>query len=275
MLELRRGLVFGQYVDISSPLQTLDPRVKLLGTAALVAASLITGSWEGFVVLAPLVVALQVLSRIPVGYLLRGSRLLIIFLVVILALQVLFYPVGHGAPIIWHWEFLSVSVAGLSAAGLLLLRVAILFWAPTLLLMVTPVVDLSDGVETLFRPLQRVGVPVNELALVGTIAFKFVPIFTDEAERLATARAARGAPVDVGGPIDRGRQLGRLLVPIFIGGFRRADTLTVAMDSRCYRGGAYRTKLRRLSADRWQWIVLATVTAWCVVAWLVSLLVRV
>lgn len=275
MLELRRGLVFGQYVDISSPLQTLDPRVKLLATAALVAVALIVGDWSGFAVLAPLVVALQMLSRVPFGYLLRGSRLLLIFLVVILALQVLFYPTAHGSPVLWRWEVLSVSAAGLSFAGLLLLRVAILFWAPTLLLMVTPVVDLSDALESLFRPLQRVGVPVNELALVGTIAFKFVPIFTDEAERLATARAARGAPVDAGGPINRGRQLGRLLVPIFIGGFRRADMLTIAMDSRCYRGGANRTKLRRLRADRWQWVMLTIMVAWCAAAWLVSIVARV
>jgi|SRR5579875_1538226 len=267
MLELRRGLVFGQYIDIASPLQSLDPRVKLLAATALIVAALLTGTWIGFAVLLPPVAIIQALSRVPLGFMLRGSRLILIVLVVILAFQVFFYPLSPGGTVYWQWHFLSLSAAGLSFAGLLLMRVIVLYWAPTLLLMVTPIVDLSDAIETMFHPLQRFRFPVHELALVGTIAFKFVPVFTDEAERLATARAARGAPVDRGGPLNRGRQLGRLLIPIFISGFRRADTLTMAMESRCYRGGQHRTKLRQLHAGWVQWVLLGLIVCWSVLAW--------
>jgi energy-coupling factor transport system permease protein len=128
-------------------------------------------------------------------------------------------------------------------------------------------VDLTNGLELIFGPLQRIGVPVNELVLVFVIAIKFVPIFLEEIERLARAQTARGVPFDEGGAIRRARRIGRLLVPIFISGFARADLLSTAMYTRCYRGGRYRTKLRQMKASTTDWAMLALVVAWMVVAW--------
>jgi energy-coupling factor transport system permease protein len=123
--------------------------------------------------------------------------------------------------------------------------------------------------ELIFGPLQRLRIPVNELVLVFVIAIKFVPIFIEEMERLARAQTARGVPFDEGGALTRARRLGRLLVPIFISGFARADSLTVAMNTRSYRGGRYRTKLRQMRASLSDCLALTLVIAWITVAWLV------
>nr|MDQ3316190.1 energy-coupling factor transporter transmembrane protein EcfT [Actinomycetota bacterium] len=133
----------------------------------------------------------------------------------------------------------------------------------------TSLVDLTNGLELIFAPLQRLRLPVNELVLVFVIAIKFVPIFIEEIERLARAQTARGVPFDQGGAVTRARRIGRLLVPIFISGFTRADTLTTAMNTRSYRGGRGRTKFRLMEARPSDWAVLALVLAWMIVAWLV------
>jgi energy-coupling factor transport system permease protein len=147
--------------------------------------------------------------------------------------------------------------------------VIFLYYVTTMLMLTTSLVDLTNGLELIFGPLQRLRIPVNELVLVFVIAIKFVPIFIEEVERLARAQTARGVPFDEGGAITRARRLGRLLVPIFIGGFARADVLTTAMNTRCYRGGRYRTKFRQMNTRLSDWLVLALVVAWMVAAWLV------
>jgi energy-coupling factor transport system permease protein len=183
---------------------------------------------------------------------------------------VLFYP-GEVPPsgYLWRWGFLSVSTEGLYTAGILGLRVIFLYYVTTMLMLATSLVDLTNGLEQIFGPLQRLRVPVNELVLVFVIAIKFVPIFIEEVERLARAQTARGVPFDEGGPITRARRIGRLLVPIFIGGFARADTLTTAMNTRSYRGGRGRTKLRQMHAGLSDWLLLALVIVWMAAAWLV------
>ena len=137
-----------------------------------------------------------------------------------------------------------------------------------MLMLTTSLVDLTNGLELILGPLQRLRVPVNELVLVFVIAIKFVPVFIEEMERLARAQTARGVPFDEGGAITRARRIGRLLVPIFISGFARADTLTIAMNTRSYRGGRRRTKLRQMHASLSDWLALALVVAWTIAAWL-------
>lgn len=269
MLELQRNVIFGQYVDTRSPIHRLDPRLKILATGLLVIISFLLPNLVGFALVLPLLVVLQVVSRVPFGYLFRGSRVFLIFLAVILALEVLFYP-GPAARAIWHWSFLSISPDGLRAAGLVAARVLLLYDVTTMLMLTTAMVDLTDALEALFGPLQRLGVPVNELVLVGVIALKFVPIFTAEAERLSRAHTARGVPFDQGGPVVKAQRIGRLLVPIFISGFRRADILTMAMDARVYRGGRGRTKLRQFHAGGIDWLTLTLVAGWLAAAWWVS-----
>jgi energy-coupling factor transport system permease protein len=248
----------------------MDARVKIAATSVLIVASFLIDSFLGFAVVLPLLVVIGVVSKIPLGYILRGSRIFIAFLVFILAFQVLFYPGDvPESSYLWRWGILSVSTEGLYTAGIIALRVILLYYVTTMLMLTTSLVDLTNGLELIFGPLQRLRVPVNELVLVFVIAIKFVPIFIEEMERLARAQTARGVPFDEGGALTRARRLGRLLVPIFISGFARADTLTIAMNTRSYRGGRYRTKLRQMRAKSSDWLVLVLVIVWIVFAWMV------
>ena len=268
MLELQRNVIFGQYVDTGSFIHRMDARVKIALTFVFIVASFFVDDFLGFGLAFLLLAVVQAVSRIPVGYLLRGSAFFFGFLLFILVFQVLFYP-GEASNFLWRWGILSVSTEGLYTAGILGLRVIFLYYVTTMLMLVTPLVDLTNGLELIFRPLQRLRLPINELVLVFVIAIKFVPIFIEEVERLARAQTARGVPFDEGGPVTRARRIGRLLIPIFISGFTRAETLTTAMNTRSYRGGQNRTKLRTMHATAGDWAVLATVIAWMVVAWLV------
>jgi energy-coupling factor transport system permease protein len=270
MLELQRNVIFGQFVDTGSFIHRMDARVKIAATFFFIVASFVIDSFLGFAVVLPLLVVVGVVSRIPLGYLLRGSQFFLAFLVFILAFQVLFYPGDvPESSYLWRWGFLSVSTTGLYIAGILALRVILLYYVTTMLMLTTSLVDLTNGLELIFGPLQRLKIPVNELVLVFVISIKFVPIFIEEMERLARAQTARGVPFDEGGAITRARRIGRLLVPIFISGFARADTLTIAMNTRSYRGGRYRTKFRQMSASPSDWLALALVVAWLVAAWLI------
>jgi energy-coupling factor transport system permease protein len=270
VLELQRNVIFGQFVETDSFVHRMDPRVKIAATSVLIVASFLIDSFLGFAVVLPLLVVIGVVSKIPLGYILRGSRIFIAFLVFILAFQVLFYPGDvPESSYLWRWGILSVSTEGLYTAGIIALRVILLYYVTTMLMLTTSLVDLTNGLELIFGPLQRLRVPVNELVLVFVIAIKFVPIFIEEMERLARAQTARGVPFDEGGTLTRARRLGRLLVPIFISGFARADTLTIAMNTRSYRGGRYRTKLRQMRAKSSDWLVLVLVIVWIVIAWMV------
>jgi energy-coupling factor transport system permease protein len=268
VLELQRNVIFGQFIDTESVIHRMDPRIKLAAVFVMLVASFLIDSFLGFAAVLPLLVLIQVVSRIPLNYVLRGSAFFLGFLLFILFFQVLFYP--GDAPessYLWRWNFLSISTEGLRSAGILGLRVMLLYHVTTMLMLTTSLVDLTNGLELIFGPLQRLKVPVNELVLVFVIAIKFVPIFIEEVERLARAQTARGAPFDEGGAFTRARRLGRLLVPIFIGGFARADLLSTAMHTRCYRGGRYRTKLRQMQARPSDWLMLALVVVWMLVAW--------
>jgi energy-coupling factor transport system permease protein len=270
VLELQRNVIFGQFVETGSVVHRMDARVKIAATFVLIVASFFVDDFIGFAVILPLLATLGIFSKIPLGYVLRGSRLFIAFLIFILAFQVLFYPQDvPESSYLWRWGILSISTKGLYAAGIIALRVVLLYYVTTMLMLTTSLVDLTNGLELIFGPLQRLRVPVNELVLVFVIAIKFVPIFIEEMERLARAQTARGVPFDEGGPITRARRIGRLLVPIFISGFASADTLTIAMNTRSYRGGRHRTKLRQMRARPSDWLALALVIVWILVAWIV------
>jgi energy-coupling factor transport system permease protein len=269
MLELQRNVIFGQFVETGSYIHRMDTRVKIAATFVLIVASFLIDNFLGFAVVLALLVVVGVVSKIPLGYVLRGSRFFLAFLVFILAFQVLFYPGDvPESGYLWRWGIFSVSTEGLYTAGIIALRVILLYYVTTMLMLTTSLVDLTNGLELIFGPLQRLRVPVNELVLVFVIAIKFVPIFIEEMERLARAQTARGVPFDEGGAITKARRIGRLLVPIFISGFARADTLTIAMNTRSYRGGRYRTKLRQMSASPSDWLALTLVTLWILVAWM-------
>jgi energy-coupling factor transport system permease protein len=246
-IEFSRNITFGQYLDLNSVVHRLDPRVKLVGTAGLMLALLITRSFAGLGLAFICVALIHAVARIPLGYALRGMRLIFGTLLIILSFQILFFP--NPSDPWWQWGVLSLSPGGLLQALQTMIRVILIYHLTSMLMFTTALMDLADGTESLFNPAKWLGIPVNELTLTFIIALKFVPLLVSELERLIKAQAARGERFDQGGLIKRARKVGSLLVPLFVNAFARAEVLTTAMNARCYRGGQGRTKRRVLRMD--------------------------
>ena len=275
MIELSRDIAFGQYINNRSLLTRMDPRAKLLCAVLLIALVSYVGSFIAFALCLVACIILHWASRIPLAYVLRSFRVIAIFLVVIYIIEVIFYySPTQNTTMIWQWGIFNVSWEGIIRSASVTVRVLFLYYLSSMLLFTTSLVDLTDGTEALLSPLQKIGVPVNAFIMVLLIAFKFVPIFVAEVERLIKAQSARGVRFDKGNFIQRAFKLGPLLIPLFISGFRRAETLSTAMEARCY-GGANRhwrrSKRRALSMQRFDSIILATTILFCIIAVVVNL----
>jgi energy-coupling factor transport system permease protein len=266
-IEFSRNITFGQYLDLGSPVHRLDPRVKIVATGLLLVAIISTRSFAGLGVAFIAAAVLQLVSRVPLGYTLRGMRLLLITVLIFAVFQILFFP-NPTQGVIWQWGILSLSWSGALLALQTFLRVILLYHLISTMLFTTPLMDLADGIELLLEPLKRLGAPVHELVLSFVIALRFVPILVGELERLVKAQAARGASLDRGPLLERARLLGGLLVPLFVNAFLRAEVLTTAMNARCYRGGHGRTKRRVLRARPGDWLALALTALFAVAIYL-------
>lgn len=262
-IEFSRNITFGQYLDLGSPVHRLDPRVKIVATGLLLVAIISTRTFAGLGVAFIAAAVLQLVSRVPLGYTLRGMRLLLVTVLIFAVFQILFFP-NPTRGVIWQWGILSLSLSGALLALQTFLRVILLYHLISTMLFTTPLMDLADGIELLLEPLKRLGAPVHELVLSFVIALRFVPILVAELERLVKAQAARGASLDRGPLLERARLLGGLLVPLFVNAFLRAEVLTTAMNARCYRGGHGRTKRRVLRARPADWLALALTTLFAI-----------
>lgn len=242
-----RHLPLGAYLPRDSVVHALDPRGKFLFLLVFAALALSARSAVDFAVLYGAVVGAAGLARIPLAYLVRGLRPVLWFLAFTAALHAL--TTRQGA-VLWAWGPLAVTEGGLRAAGVVALRVLLLVAASSLLTLTTSPLALTDGFARLMAPLRRFGVPVAELALMMSVALRFVPTLLEEAERIARAQAARGADFTTGPLARRAQHLLALLVPLFVGAFRRAEELAVAMEARGWRGGDGRTRMRPLAWTR-------------------------
>ena len=236
-----RGL--GQFYPVASPLHALDPRAKILATAVLVLGLFLVDSIAGFLVVATAVAALVAASGIPAGAFLRILRPVAFIVALTVLFQVLFSR--EGVTLV-EWGPLEVHSGGLRLGLFLGLRILLLVSAAGLLTATTAPVALADGIEDLLSPLKRLRFPAHEVAMMMTIALRFIPTLGEEADKITKAQAARGADFSEGGPLRRARALVPVLVPLTVGAFRRADELADAMESRGYRGGEGRTRYREL-----------------------------
>ena len=275
MIELSRSITFGQFVNNGSKLTRMDPRIKLLCTILLIALVSYVGTYAAFGICLLGCLLVQWTSRLPGSYIWRTFKPIFILLVFIFALQVLLYssPTQHTT-LIWHWGIFSLSQEGILHSAAAIVRALFLYYLTALLLFTTSLVDLTDGMEALLSPLQKLGLPVNAFIMVLVIAFKFVPILVGEVERLTKAQAARGVRFDSGNFIQRALKIGPLLIPLFLSGFRRSEVLAMAMEARCYGGGRRgwrRSKRRQLHIERFDVLALSFVLAFCIVAVLVNI----
>ena len=224
-------------------MHALDPRAKILATAGLVLGLFLVDSIAGFLVVAVVVAALLAASGIPAGVFLRILRPVAFIVALTVLFQVLFSR--EGATLV-EWGPLEIHAGGLRLGLFLGLRILLLVSAAGLLTATTAPVALADGIEDLLSPLERLRFPAHEVAMMMTIALRFIPTLGEEAEKITKAQAARGADFSQGGPLRRARALVPVLVPLTVGTFRRADELAEAMESRGYRGGEGRTRYREL-----------------------------
>jgi energy-coupling factor transport system permease protein len=275
MIELSRNVTFGQYINNGSALSRMDPRTKIFCAILLIALTSIVSHFSAFALCLLFCIALQRSSRISTAYVLGSFRPFIGFLIFIFFIEVLFFQNPPHTPLLWHWWILSISTLGIITSILTIIRVLFLYYLVSMLTFTTSLVDLTDGSEALLAPLQRIGIPISALVMVMVIAFKFVPIFVTEVERLMKAQTARGVRFDQGNFIQRTMKIAPLMVPLFISGFKRASVLSTAMEARCYGNhkGWQRSKRRELHFERFDAIVLISTVSFCIVTLLVNFFV--
>ncbi|MCL2747351.1 MAG: energy-coupling factor transporter transmembrane protein EcfT [Oscillospiraceae bacterium] len=238
-----KDITLGQYFPGNSVVHRLDPRAKLILTFIyIIALFLASGFLTYAVMLAWLVLAVS-LSRIPLRMFLKGLRPLL-FIVILTGLLNVFYTDGR---VLAQWWIFRITLEGLLMAVRMIMRILMLVTGTFLLTYTTSPLQLTDALERLLGPLKRIRVPVHELAMMMTIALRFIPTLIEEADKIMNAQRARGADFDSGNIIRRARALVPLLVPLFVSAFRRAEDLAVAMESRCYHGGEGRTRMRVLA----------------------------
>lgn len=234
----------GQFYPTGSPLHALDPRAKIVATALFVVGLFFVDSAVGFLAVGAMTAALVAASRVPLRAFLGLMRPVVFIVALTFVFQVFFLREG---PTLLDWGFLEVHEGGLRLGLLLAARILILVTTAGLLTATTAPVALADGLEDLLSPLKKLRFPAHEVAMMMTIALRFIPTLGEEAETISRAQAARGADFDSGGLLKRARALVPILVPLTVGAFRRADELAEAMESRGYRGGVGRVRYRELT----------------------------
>ena len=233
----------GQFYPVESVLHALDPRAKILATALLVFGLFLVDSAAGLVLVVAAVVALVAASRVPPITFLRSLRPVAFIVALTVLFQVLFSREGET---LFVWGILEIHEGGLRLGLFLGLRILLLVSAAALLTATTAPLALSDGLEDLLSPLKKIRFPAHEVAMMMTIALRFIPTLHEETQKITKAQAARGADFSEGGPLSRVRATIPILIPLTVGAFRRADDLAEAMESRGYQGGEGRTRYREL-----------------------------
>jgi energy-coupling factor transport system permease protein len=222
----------------------MDARVKLLLTVLFVVGIFFIKSYFGFMLTAVLLLTIILIARLPMISVLksvRGVLLVVLFTAVIN----LFLGGENGTEVLWQWKFLTITEQSVDTTIKLVLRLVLLISGATLLSLTTTPVELADGVESLLSPLKLIRVPVRDIAMIMSIALRFIPTLFEETNKIVSAQKSRGASFDTGGPFARIKALLPVLIPLFVNSFRRADELAFAMDSRCYNASEKRVKMRR------------------------------
>ena len=236
-----RRIVIGQYYPADSILHRLDARIKLVGTMFFIVTLFMVHSWPAYGVAVVALGTVIALSLVPPMFMFRGLRAMLFILIFTASLNLFLTPGEH---ILLEFGFIRITLEGVSQASRIALRLVILIVGSTIMTLTTTPIQLTDAIETLLKPLKKIKFPVHEIAMMMTIALRFIPTLMEEVDKIMKAQTARGADFDTGGLMKKARSLIPLLVPLFISAFRRADELANAMDARCYRGDINRTKMK-------------------------------
>ncbi len=237
-----REITLGQYYQTDSVIHRLDPRVKLMTTIFYIISLFIVDNIIGYVI-AGLFLALVIkLSRVPLKFMVRGMKSIIFLLLIAVVFNLFLTP---GEAVLTFWK-VRITKEGIRLAAFMAIRLVFLIMGSSVMTLTTTPNNLTDGMERLMGPLKHLKVPVHEIAMMMSIALRFIPILLEETDKIMKAQIARGADFESGNLIKKAKSLVPLLVPLFISAFRRANDLAMAMEARCYRGGERRTKMKPL-----------------------------
>ena len=263
------NITIGQYYPAESSVHRLDPRLKLVSVLAFIILLFFINNFWGYLFTAVCIFIVIKISRVPPLFLLRGLRGILFILLFTAALNIFFTP---GETVLFQFHAFGITLEGLTLAGKMAVRLCLLIIGSSLLTLTTSPIELTDAIEYLLKPLKRIGVPAHEIAMMMTIALRFIPTLMEEMEKIMKAQSARGADFDTGGIIKRARSLIPLLAPLFISSFRRADELAMAMEARCYRGDVNRTRMKVLKLTRIDYRALPLVCLYAAGVFAINLL---
>ncbi|KGN02666.1 transporter [Clostridium novyi A str. 4570] len=241
-----KDITIGQYVPGESFIHKLDPRVKILLSIIYIINLFLINNFKGYIFVVAFTVAIIIISKVPFKYIYKGLKPVFILLIITALLNIFMTGGNSGEEPLWQWKFLKIYKAGLLLAGFMIVRLVFLIVGTSLLTLTTSPIELTDGLEKLLNPFKKIGLPAHELAMMMTIALRFIPTLMDETDKIMKAQMARGADFESGNLVSRAKNLVPLLVPLFISSFRRADELAMAMEARCYKGGEGRTRMKIL-----------------------------
>jgi energy-coupling factor transport system permease protein len=264
-----KNITIGQYYPVDSFIHRLDARVKLLAVFVYVVILFVIGNAAGYAFAIGCLAAVIYISKVPPGYMLRGLKGILMIIVFTAVVNVLFTP---GETVLLKIWALSITLEGVVTAIMMTLRLVLLIVGSSVLTLTTSSIQLTDAIEFILSPFKRIGVPSHEIAMMMTIALRFIPTLLEEMDKIMKAQAARGADFDTGGVIKKAKSLVPLLVPLFISAFRRADELANAMEARCYRGDDHRTKMKEAHLQRGDAIAVLWIGAFIVIALAVNAL---
>ncbi len=253
-----KNITLGQYFPGNSIIHRMDARMKLLLTIAVIVMVFLASTVIGNAVVLAFLVTIIILSGVGFKFVLRGLKPLWFIILLTFVLNTFFYS---GGTELFSWWIFRVTQEGLISAVRLAARLIFLITTTTILTLTTSPISLTDGLESLMKPLKVIKFPVHELAMMMTIAMRFIPTLIEETDKIMKAQTARGAEFDSGSVIKRATGMVPLLVPLFVSAFRRADELAFAMESRCYHGGEGRTRMKVLHLHVRDWVAAGIVAA--------------
>ncbi len=246
-----KDITIGQYVAGESPVHKMDARVKILTSIFLIVVLFLIKGVIEYTIMTVFIAAIVLISKVPIKMIIKGLRPMLFILVLTVLINVF---MTSGEPLfevdLKLFTF-KITKEGVFAGLYMLVRLVDLIVITSMLTLTTSPLMLTDGIEKLLTPFKVIKVPAHEIAMMMTIAIRFIPTIADETDKIMKAQTARGADFENGNIIRRAKAMIPLLVPLFISSFRRADDLAIAMDSRCYRGGDKRTRMKRMHLSRY------------------------
>ena len=241
-----RDITLGQYYPGDSWVHRLDARTKIIATLLYLIELFVVNNFYGFLITAAVLFAVIAISKVPLKFIFRG--LTAVFLIIAFTFVLNLFMVDGR--VLWHWKFLTITYEGLSRAFFMAVRLVLIIIGSSIMTLTTKPVELTDGLETLLSPFSKIGLPSHEIALMMTIALRFIPTLMEETDKIIKAQQARGADFESGNLLQRAKSLIPILVPLFVSSFRIAQDLALAMEARCYHGGPGRTRMNEIRFER-------------------------